>query len=657
MSIDIPKRWTTCAALVAVAAGIAFGTAGTVRQDATLTAADGAGGDNLGTAVGLAGDTVVVGAEDKNSRTGAAYVFKRTGQVWSQEAKLTASDASADAFFGTSVAISGDTIVVGAHGKLSDRGAAYVFTRTGAAWTQQAKLTATGGQPGDFFGTSVALSGDTAVVGAHLVGNAVGASYVFTRTGTVWTQQAKLTASDAADGDSFGVAVAVSGDTVVAGASGVGSLVGAAYVFKRTGTAWTQEARLAATSPANSDQFGRAVALAGAAAVIGASGTNGSRGAAYVFTRTGTTWTQEAALIAADRSANDNFGASVAVEGDSVVTGAHGKYRSSGVAYVFTRAGTAWTQTSRFSSADALETDFFGFAVAVEGATAVATAFGKDADKGAAYVFDLTGAPAPPAGYCLATKVKTKLNAKKPANSTLTVSGMFDTGPGAPDFSGAAAFEFGGFRVLVPAFVAKGRTLRHAGEGVTLTVTPSKAGSSRAAFSLKLTGDVDSGVARDGPMPFCFTNAAHTLTGTAKLTAGMLAPRAVAAPGLSVLKAAATIKGGGKDALKLTLGFATDGTVPAAAEDLTIAFGGTYTNSLTGGWVRKGNAWIHKANAPGITMATVDYVKGTITIVGSKLDLGTFAAGGNAVDVTITRGSDTRSVAVRMALAGTKLTY
>ncbi|MGI8758559.1 MAG: Calx-beta domain-containing protein, partial [Acidimicrobiales bacterium] len=219
----------------------------TWAQQAKLTAIDAAAGDRFGRSVAVSGDTAVVGAyldDDAFAGTdsGSAHVFTRTGTTWAQQAKLTAIDAAAGDRFGRSVAVSGDTAVVGApfdDPTDTDSGSAYVFTRTGATWAEQAKLTAADGAADDHFGRSVAVSGDTAVVGAHFdddddAGTDSGSAYVFTRTGTTWAQQAKLTAADAAAYDYFGYSVAVSGDTAVVGARGdddAGLDSGSAYVF------------------------------------------------------------------------------------------------------------------------------------------------------------------------------------------------------------------------------------------------------------------------------------------------------------------------------------------------------------------------------------------------------------------------------------------
>src|SRR6266498_4582739 len=211
----------------------------TLSQEAKLTAGDAASGDQFGAAVGISGETAVVGAPVDDTaagpNAGSAYVFVRSGTGWSQQAKLTASDAAAGDIFGFSVAVTGDTVVVGASGDNMLAGSAYVFVRSGTGWSQQAKLTASDAASGDRFGAAVGISGDTAVVGAQFGDTIAGSAYVFVRSGTSWSQQAKLTASDAAAFDFFGAAVAISGDTVVVGAladdTDAGSNAGSAYVF------------------------------------------------------------------------------------------------------------------------------------------------------------------------------------------------------------------------------------------------------------------------------------------------------------------------------------------------------------------------------------------------------------------------------------------
>src|SRR5262245_55319949 len=325
-------------------------------QQAKLTASDGAAEDFFGFSVAISGDTVVVGAfsaDSPNMDQGAAYIFVRdattTPPSWTQQAKLTASDGAAIDAFGTSVVIDGDTVVVGAPGADApniDQGAAYIFVRdattTPPCWSQKAKLTARDGAAIDSFGFSVAIDGDTVVVGAP---NAdapnidPGAAYIFVRDATTtppsWTQQAKLTTRDGAAFDKFGNSVAINRDTVVVGAvvanTGLNVFQGAAYIFVRDATttplAWPQQAKLTARDAAEFDLFGFSVAIDGDTVVVGAIGAdiaqNMDQGAAYIFVRDATTtppsWTQQAQLTARDGAAFDSFGFSVAIDGDTVV--------------------------------------------------------------------------------------------------------------------------------------------------------------------------------------------------------------------------------------------------------------------------------------------------------------------------------------------------
>src|ERR1022692_923729 len=265
--------------------------------------------------------------------------------IWTQEAKLTASDGLAGDAFGVSVSVSGDTAVVGADikkiGLNTQQGEAYVFVRSGTTWTQQQTLPAPDGVAGNLFGFSVSVSGDTAVVGApnQDENDSPGAAYVFTRSGTTWTQQQKLTASDGSLVNEFGISVSVSGDTAVVGAFQQ-QPVAAAYVFVRSGTTWTQQQKLTASDPVAGDAFGTSVSVSGDTAVVGAN-RNNSQGAAYVFVRNGTTWTQQQKLTASDGVAGDFFGRSVSVDQGTAVIGAQAKNSAQGAAYVFRNTGSS----------------------------------------------------------------------------------------------------------------------------------------------------------------------------------------------------------------------------------------------------------------------------------------------------------------------------
>jgi len=324
-------------------------------------ASDGAAGDNFAWSVSLSGDTAVVAArldDDNGADSGSAYVFVRTGSSWSEQTKLTASDGAANNYFGISVSVSGDTAVVGASGANAAQGSAYVFVRSGSIWSEQQKFTASDGAAADNFGHSVSVSGDTAVVGAvgdDDNGSGSGSAYIFVRTGVSWSEEAKLMASDGAAGDNFAWSVSLSGDTAVVaklmasdGAAGDnfawsvslsgdtavvaarldddnGADSGSAYIFVRTGSSWSEQAKLTASDGAAGDWFGYFVSASGDTAVVGAvfdDDNGGNSGSAYVFVRLGSSWSEQQKLTASDGAAGDRFGESVSVNGDTAIVGA-----------------------------------------------------------------------------------------------------------------------------------------------------------------------------------------------------------------------------------------------------------------------------------------------------------------------------------------------
>lgn len=382
-----------------------------------LLAADGGGGDYFGQSVAIHGNTAVVGAPGDGpaiyGSNGAVYVFTRNGSTWTFQQKLTASDSEGGDWFGLSVAIDGNSLVVGAPENYSlplKQGWAYVFTRSGSIWVEQQKLAANDGASGDHFGQSVAINGDTVVVGVReddIDGKTdQGSAYVFARNGALWTQQQKLIANDGQAGDYFGHAVALSGNIAVVGARDDDingqSDQGSAYVFTRNGATWTQQAKLFDNNGQVIDRFGQAVGLDGDTLVVGAYGANNHRGTVYVFTGSSATWTLQQKLTAADSQVSDHFGWSVAVRGDTIGVGAYrasiGANPGQGSAFVFTRSGATqpvWTQQSKLLANDGAPNDFFGWSVAVSGRTVVVGAGGDDIttnnttayDQGSAYVF------------------------------------------------------------------------------------------------------------------------------------------------------------------------------------------------------------------------------------------------------------------------------
>ena len=344
-----------------------------LRAEVKLAASDGAAYDYFGYSVSISGDYAIVGAYrdcDDGSNSGSAYIFYRSGTTWSQQAKLTASDGAAYDYFGYSVSISGDYAIVGAYADSNSSGSVYIFYRSGTTWTQQDKLTASDGASYDCFGRSVSISGDYAIVGAHRDddnGSDSGSAYIFYRSGTTWIQQDKLAASDGAESDYFGISVSISGDYAIVGAhrdDDNGSDSGSAYIFYRSGTTWIQQDKLTASDGAESDYFGIPVSISGDYAIVGAykDDDNGSdSGSAYTFYRSGTTWTQQAKLTASDGAASDYFGQSVSISGDYAIVGANrddDNGSNSGSAYIFYRSGTTWIQQDKLTASDGAESDY-----------------------------------------------------------------------------------------------------------------------------------------------------------------------------------------------------------------------------------------------------------------------------------------------------------
>ncbi|MEW8524791.1 MAG: cadherin-like beta sandwich domain-containing protein [Candidatus Thiodiazotropha endolucinida] len=430
-------------------------------QQAYLKASDAEGGysqwhgyygDQFGSSVAISGDTLVVGApgrsirligiewDDSKINYGVVYVFTRNDGIWSQQARLEASNAETNDYFGVSVAISGDTLVVGAIGEDSsisggednnsifDAGAVYVFTRSGSVWTQQALLKASyllgssgRGSTGNEFGYSVAISGDTLIVGSPnadssddigdfnelFPARSSGAAFVFTRTDGVWNQLTSLSASNAEEGDGFGASVAISNDTVVVGAphedgnasggenDNSASGVGAAYVFKRIGGVWNQQAYLKSSTARNGhvnvfgSGFGARVAISGDTIAVSYPSGNSLKGEVFVFNRSGEVWEQQVHLKSSTDVFSyfgDAFGTSLALSGDTLVVGES----TTGQVTVFTRSGGIWSQQTVIKGRNTEIGDQFSCILAISGDTLVvgapyedSSATGGEADNSA----------------------------------------------------------------------------------------------------------------------------------------------------------------------------------------------------------------------------------------------------------------------------------
>ncbi|TWT45199.1 hypothetical protein RAS1_16210 [Phycisphaerae bacterium RAS1] len=389
--------------------------AGIWTLQATLQAADPVFGAWFGYAVALQGDTALIGAPgggDPANNSGAAYVFVRDGATWTQQARLVSDDAAVDDRFGVSVALDGDQALVGAARRGDgDEGAAYHFSRSGTTWAQQARLVAPNAQGASQFGASVSLRGGTAAVGAPYapgpLGQHLGAVYVFEHLAGAWTFQAELGSDESGDEyHSFGNALALSGETLLVGARYVpseGALnQGAAYVFVRNGATWSRQAKLLAADGEADESFGVSVALAQDTALIGALWDDGWRGAAYLFERSGTTWTQANKLTAPSPRGGDVSGSAVALSGDAMLIGAYGWFGLAGwelgAAFALRNDAGAWTHEAKLGLADDGDLsadDYFGQAVAMSGDRVVVGAFHDcgpvGGDQGSAYVFERAG--------------------------------------------------------------------------------------------------------------------------------------------------------------------------------------------------------------------------------------------------------------------------
>ncbi|MEM7130359.1 MAG: SdrD B-like domain-containing protein [Chloroflexota bacterium] len=364
-------------------------------EEQKLVPFDPASNDKYGIAVAVSGDTAVIGSfqdDDNGNGSGSVYIYLRSGATWTLEQKIVSSDGDSTDRFGNAVAIDGDTAVIGAYRQdpSGETGAAYVFTRSGSTWSEQQKLTASDAATGDQFGWAVAVSGDTAIIGADGENSGAGAAYVFTRSGSTWSEEQKLTASDGGGGDAFGLSVSVDGDTAIVGANGHNASAGAAYVFTRTGSTWTEQQKLTASDGAGNDLFGQSVSVSGDSALVGASGDESSQGSAYIFTRSGSTWSEQQKLTASDGAGGDEMGFAAALAGDTALVGAIGDETRAGAAYVFTRSGSTWSEQDKLTASDTTADDEFGYAVSISGATSIAGAFQNDtgaSNAGAAYVF------------------------------------------------------------------------------------------------------------------------------------------------------------------------------------------------------------------------------------------------------------------------------
>ena len=372
-----------------------------------LFASDGATNDLFGNSVSIDGDYALIGAyedDDNGDYSGSAYIFKRDGTVWAEQSKLLPFDGELHDCFGGSVSIDGDYALISAshdddNGYCS--GSAYVFKRDGAVWAEQSKLLPSDGKKDHKFGSSVAIDGDYVIIGAvgdDDNGEYSGSAYIFKRDGTVWVEQSKLLPSDGEDNECFGVSVSIDGDYTIIGAGGDdnGYRSGSAYIFKRDGTVWVEQSKLLPSDGESSEFFGMYVSIDGDYAIIGAwaDDDNGYRsGSAYIFKRDGNIWNQQVKLLPSDGKTCGYFGFCVSIDGDYAIIGGYGdddNGKNAGSVYVYKRDGLTWSRHVKLLAPDGIEDDCFGWCVAIDGDNAIIGAVGADGNEsgsGSAYVF------------------------------------------------------------------------------------------------------------------------------------------------------------------------------------------------------------------------------------------------------------------------------
>jgi hypothetical protein len=374
-------------------------------------AAGAASNDNFGISVDISGDTAIIGAwkdDDDGGGSGSAHIkyYYSFGGTWNNQAKLTASDAAGGDNFGWSVAIDGQNAIVGApyNDDLGgSSGSAYVFTKSGSIWNEVTKLTASDGAGNDEFGWSVDISGSFAIVGAWhnntAGGTNAGAAYIFEFDGVDWVETDLLTASDAAANDLFGYSVSISGNrAVVSGRDNDddGGDSGSVYVFENIAGTWTETIKLTASDAGATDRFGMSCAISDSTIVVGAALDNDAgndSGSAYVFEYDGANWIETPKLTASDAAAGDQFGIYVAIDDSLCVVGANfddDNGANSGSAYVFYKNGASWSEASKLTASDGNGSDLFGTSVAISEGIVVCGAHLHDdnaGNSGAAYFY------------------------------------------------------------------------------------------------------------------------------------------------------------------------------------------------------------------------------------------------------------------------------
>lgn len=384
-----------------------------LAQQHLLLPEDGKAEDQFSFSVAIDGNTALVGAfkADVNSvqDAGAAYIYSVSAGGWQQQAKLIAEPALADDTLGGNLALKNNFALLGAIGhdeKGDNAGAVFAFEREDNAWSQAQLIMATDGKAGDAFGQSIALTERFLVIGAphsDALAEGSGSAYVYTREINAWQFHSKLTASDGDAGDLFGISVAIDGETILVGADlndEKANNAGAVYAYVYDGKQWVQQAKLTADDGADTDIFGVRVALSGDTALISArrddiEGVGLDAGSAYIFERTAGVWTQTQKLLAPDGKADDRFARGVALQGNRALLSAmhhDANGNNSGAVYLFEKQNTHWRFVSKIVAEKGKPEDRFGWNLSLSENKAIVAAPFRDDNgnaSGAAYILEL----------------------------------------------------------------------------------------------------------------------------------------------------------------------------------------------------------------------------------------------------------------------------
>lgn len=378
----MPSQNSKAVRVASMGVGFVMAVAGiaATSQQARLVGSDTRAGDSLGFSVAISGSSAVAGAIGR-AGGGAAYVFTRSGSSWKQQDELRGSDTAPGDWFGYSVAISGSTIVVGAphHHGSGTNGAAYVFAKSGTKWVQRFEVRSPSA------GESVAIDGTTIAIGdANSAGTGVGAVDIYVRSGPSWSHQ--VTIKSGVPNDGFGTSISLSGNELAVGANSGGSALGHIYVYGRTGATWRRQATLTGSDTAALDDFAQSVAISGTTVAAGSPLHANGQGAVYVFVKTASGWSQQAKLTESSPIAGDMFGWAIGISGNEAVAGAYQR-GGTGAAFTFLRKGSAWSHNKTELGSGSSIGDEVGWSVAQSAATSIVGALSSSNGAGASYVF------------------------------------------------------------------------------------------------------------------------------------------------------------------------------------------------------------------------------------------------------------------------------